>query len=118
MKTRVAFQPVLGLGVLVGGVVAGDQMKVEGLGRVAIDGPQKAHELLMTMARHAFADDLAGCDIERGKQRRRAVVACSRGSSCRRGPSSAAIPAACDRAAGFGSSASTDSISALSSGSR
>ena len=54
---RVAFQPFLDLGMLVCGTVVGHQIKVEGLGRIAIDGPQKAQELLVTMAWHAFAND-------------------------------------------------------------
>ena len=74
MKARMAFQPCFDLGMLVGGVVVDHQMEVEGSGRVAVDAPQEAQEFLVTMARHALADDLAGGDIERGKQRRCAVA--------------------------------------------
>ena len=59
--------------MLVGGVVVGDQMQVETLGRAAVDEPQEFEPFLVTVALHAFADHFAGGDVKGGKQRRRPV---------------------------------------------
>ncbi len=69
-----AAQPFDHLGVLVGGVVVEDG--VDGLaGRdLALDGVQEADELLMAVALHAAADDLALKHIEGGEQGGRAVA--------------------------------------------
>ena len=73
------------------GVVVDDAgMEVEVLGRIAIDGAQEAHELLMTMAIHARGDDRAAGNVERGEQRRRAVSTWNHGSRFRLGPFSRA----------------------------
>ena len=68
-----ALEPSLNLGVFMGRVVVDDEMEIERFGDVVVDGAQKAQELLMTMAAHAFADDLAGGDVERREQGRRSV---------------------------------------------
>ena len=70
MKTRMAFEPSLDLGVLVGGVVVGDQVQGEAAWGGALDGTQKFEPLLMAMPLHALSDDLAGGDVEGGEQRR------------------------------------------------
>jgi hypothetical protein len=44
---------------LVGVGVIGDQVQVEGGGRLVIDRPQEADELPAALARQAFPDDLA-----------------------------------------------------------
>ncbi len=46
---------------------------------------READELLMPVALHAAADDLAFKHVESGEQRGGARDACSRGSSCRAG---------------------------------
>ena len=68
MEARMALQPGLDLGMLVGGVVVGDQVHVEVLRRLGIDPAQELEPFLMAMARHALADHLAGGDVERGEQ--------------------------------------------------
>jgi ABC-type sugar transport system ATPase subunit len=69
MKAFVARQPRLDLGMFVGGVIIADEMQIEILRRVAVDGAQEAQESLMPMPVHAFADDLAAGHVERGEQR-------------------------------------------------
>jgi hypothetical protein len=54
-------------------VIVSDEMEIEVLWRVAIDGAQEAQELLMTMPVHALADDVSARHVERGEQCRRAV---------------------------------------------
>ncbi len=61
-------EPSPDLLVLVGGVVVQDQMNLQFLGHLTVDGSQKSQELLVTVARQALADHLAGKDVERGKQ--------------------------------------------------
>ena len=73
VEARASLEPGFDLGVLMGGVIVDDQMQIEVLGRVAVDCAQETEELLMAMARHAFADDPAGGDVERGEQGRRPV---------------------------------------------
>ena len=70
---RMTPQPFDHLGVLVSGVV------VEGVDRLAgrdlaLDGVQKPDELLMPVALHATADDLALQHVEGGEQGGRAVA--------------------------------------------
>ena len=74
VKAGVALEPGPDLGVLVGRVVVDDQMQIEQFRGVAVDGAQKAQKLLMAMAAHAFADHLAGGDVERGEQGRRPMA--------------------------------------------
>ena len=58
--------------MLMRGVIVDDQMHFA-LGRgLAVDGVEKADELLMPVAAHALADDLAVEDVERGEQSGRA----------------------------------------------
>lgn len=59
---------------LVRGVVVHHEMNVEVAWHDAIDLAQEAQELFGAMARIALADDLARGDVERGKQRCRAVA--------------------------------------------
>jgi hypothetical protein len=44
-------------------------VEIELLGRLPVDGPQEAEELVMAVALHALSDHRTGGDIERGKQR-------------------------------------------------
>ena len=74
MEAWVAFEPCLDLGMLVGGVVVHHGMQIEGFRCLGIDGAQKAQELLMAVAIHALANDLAGGDVERGEQGRRTMA--------------------------------------------
>src|SRR5258708_22712052 len=59
---------------LVGGVIVHDEMDVEAAWHCRLDLVQELAELSGTMAPVALADDLAGCDVEGGKQRGRAVA--------------------------------------------
>src|SRR5579862_625726 len=63
-----AREPFQDLGVLVGGVVVDDDMDGPFGWRSGIDDVEEADELLMAMALHALADDLAFEDIESGEQ--------------------------------------------------
>jgi len=59
VKTRMATQPTLDAGVLVGSVVVHDQVHVQFARRLLVDALQEADELLMPVLRHAVADDRA-----------------------------------------------------------
>src|SRR5260370_7956741 len=74
MKTRMPLKPRLDLGVLVCGVVVGNQVHIKPLGRGTIDCTQKFKPFLVAMSLHALADDAAGSDIEGGKQCRCSVA--------------------------------------------
>ena len=56
-----------------GGVVVEDRVDRLAGGNLALDGVEKADELLMPMALHVAADHCAVEDVHRGEQRRRAV---------------------------------------------
>src|SRR5512139_253114 len=67
VKTRMADEPGLHLGMLVGRVVVHDEVQVEGRRNVGIEVLQKAEELLMAMARLALPEDVARENVQRGK---------------------------------------------------
>jgi hypothetical protein len=69
-----AGEPVLDLRMLVGGVVVDDDMDDLAGGDLGFDGVEKADELLMPMALHAAADDLAFEHVEGGEEGRGAVA--------------------------------------------
>ncbi|EFW80709.1 hypothetical protein ALP26_00340 [Pseudomonas savastanoi pv. glycinea] len=56
MKTWMIRQPSLHCGMLVGGVVIGDQMELEVLGRFFIDLLEKRQSLLMLLLTQALSD--------------------------------------------------------------
>src|SRR5512133_2086930 len=72
-EARVALQPRLGLRVFVRGVVVEDDVHDLADRHGGLDAVQKPDELLIAVARHAAADDLALEYVERGEDRRRAV---------------------------------------------
>ena len=74
MEPLVPLQPRLHLGVLVRGIAVGDQVHVEVLWRLGIDPAEELEPLLVAMALHALADDLAGSHVEGGKQSGGAVL--------------------------------------------
>ena len=67
-KPPMFFEPLHDVGMLVGGIVVDDDMDRLFLGYSGLDDVQKADELLMAMALHALADNLALKDIERREQ--------------------------------------------------
>jgi len=67
VKAGVLGQPCLNVAMLVGGVVVEDEVEIEFLGRLPVDGPQEAQELVMAAALHALSDHRTSGDIERGK---------------------------------------------------
>jgi len=67
-------QPGFHYRMVVGGVVVENEMKVDGLGRVAIDCTKKPEEFLVTMTRQALPDDAPIQGVERSEQRRRPVA--------------------------------------------
>jgi hypothetical protein len=73
MKALVPAEPGANLGMLVRGIVVDDQMHLPSGRGFAVDLVEEADELLMPVAAHALADDLAVEQVERGEQRRRAV---------------------------------------------
>ena len=75
MEARMPFEPRLDHVVLVRGVVVGDQMQAQRLGRIAVDGAEEFAPFLVTVSLHALPDHLCGGDVEGGEQRRR--VMCS-----------------------------------------
>jgi len=67
-EARVPIQPTADLGVLVGGVVVEDEVDYLARRNGRLDGVEETDELLMPMALHAFADDLALQHVEGGEQ--------------------------------------------------
>ena len=63
-----ALEPGQDLGVFVGGIVVKDDMDHLARRHLALDGIEKANELLMAMLLHALPHHLAIEDIERGEQ--------------------------------------------------
>ena len=102
MEERMPSEPSFDRRCLVRAVVVHHQMHVQ-LGRhISLDGAKELQEFAAAMAPIQLADHLAGGDVQRRKQRRRAVahvVVSSRGCL---GP--AAEWAACGPAPGSGSS--------------
>ena len=73
MKALVPFEPGANLGMLMRGVIVDDQVHLAPDRGFAVDLVEEADELLMPVAAHALADDLAVEDVERGEQSGRAV---------------------------------------------
>ena len=67
-EARVLGQPLLDVGMLVGGVVVHDQVQLQVLGRLALDQAQEFEPLLMPVPILAHRDHGAVQCIERGKQ--------------------------------------------------
>ena len=67
-------QPLLHNGMLVRGVVVGDQVQRLALGRLTVDLAQELQPLDVRVSLLALADDLTVQHIERRKQRRGAVT--------------------------------------------
>jgi transposase len=67
-------EPGFDRGRLVGGVVVDDEVDVESGRHGRIDGVEEASELAGAMSSVAAAEHVAGGDIKRGEQRRRAVA--------------------------------------------
>jgi len=68
MEAGMLRQPVLHVGVLVGGVVVDHQVQIEIGGGLPIDDAEEPDELLMAMALRAAADHGAVQHVEGGKQ--------------------------------------------------
>ena len=68
VEARMPLEPGLDLGVFVRGVVVRDQVQLEFGGSLLVDQREELDPLLMAMLRLAGADDLTGCDIDRGEQ--------------------------------------------------
>ena len=67
-------QPAFHDRCFVGSVVVEDQRQIEMGGGLAINFFEEGQELVCSMAGQTFADDFAGRDVERGKERRGAVA--------------------------------------------
>ena len=74
VETWMPLKPSLHLGVLVGGVIVSDEVQIQPLWAVAVDGAQKFKPFLVAVALHALPNNPAGGDIEGGKQRRRSIA--------------------------------------------
>jgi len=73
METGLFRQPVLNQLRLVGSVVVHDEVNVQFVGHVLLDGVEEAAELFGAMALLVLAYDLASLGVQRGKQAGRAV---------------------------------------------
>src|SRR5713101_5613436 len=74
VETWMPLKPSLHLGVLVCGIVVGDQVQVQPLWGVVVDSAQEFKPFLVAVALHALPNNAAGGDIEGGKQRRRSIA--------------------------------------------
>ena len=74
MESRVACEPGLDRGRLVGGVVVHHEMDIELRWQVGVDRAQELQELAATVSAVKLSDDLAGGDVQRRKERRRAMA--------------------------------------------
>ena len=74
MESRISFQPGFDTRMLVGRVVVGDDVQIQSRRSLDIDLFEEANELLVPMARHAFADHLAIQHAQGREQGRRAVA--------------------------------------------
>ena len=72
-EARVSVEPLPHFRMLVGGVVVEDHVHDFSVRHLRLDGVEEADKLLVTMALHAAANDLAFKDIESGEQRRCAM---------------------------------------------
>ena len=68
VEARMPGQPRLDLGMLVGGVVVGDQMDIEVRCDLPVDPVEESDELLVPVLLHALADHPAVEHVERGEQ--------------------------------------------------
>ena len=73
VKAGVPVQPSGNRGMLMSGVIVGDNVDVEITWSLFIDGFEKSEPLLMPVARRQTGDQLALEIIERGKQGQRAM---------------------------------------------
>ena len=73
VEAGMAVEPSTDRGMLMGGVIVGDDVDVETGRGLVIDGFEKGEPLLMAMARRQAGDQLALEIIERGKQGQGAV---------------------------------------------
>src|SRR5690606_15079490 len=67
MKARVATQPTLDLGVLMGCVVVNNQMEIELFGRRPVNCPQESKPFIVTVPWHHLGDDMPLRDIQSSK---------------------------------------------------
>jgi hypothetical protein len=74
LEPGVLFQPSLHLGRLVGGVVIENQVDAARFLHGSVDAAQEAKELPGTVAWHALPDDQARFDVQRSKERGRAMA--------------------------------------------
>ena len=74
VEARMAVEPLTHLWMLVGGVVVEDHVDDLSGRHLRFDGVEEADELLVTMALHISADDLAVEHVERGEQCRCAMA--------------------------------------------
>src|SRR5262249_52595834 len=73
-EAGMAAEPGLDLRMVVGGVVVDDDVDDLARRHLCLDGVEEADELLMAVALHTAADDLALEHVESGEERRRAVA--------------------------------------------
>ena len=67
MEPGMAFEPFLNMLMLVRPVIVDDKMQVHIRRRLDVDKLQKTNELLMSVSRHAIADDSAIEHVQCGK---------------------------------------------------
>ena len=74
MEARTTREPAPDLDVFVSPVVIDNKVDIQVFGHAGFDVAQKTQELLMPMSQLALSEDLAVGDVERRKQRGRAVA--------------------------------------------
>ena len=74
MKPLVPLQPSIDVGVLVRAVVIQDQMHLQALGDLVVDGVEERQELVVAVPRQALTDHRAGEHVQGGEQRGGAVA--------------------------------------------
>src|SRR5665811_901601 len=83
MKARVSGEPSAYRRGFVRAVIVHDQMDVQFGGSLVFQGSQKLQKLRASVAPMKLADDCAGGNVQRGKQRRRAMAKVIMGASFR-----------------------------------
>ena len=81
VETWMPLKPSLHLGVLVGGVIVSDEVQIQPLWAVAVDGAQKFKPFLVAVALHALPNNPAGGDIEAGVSPSPSAACCASASS-------------------------------------
>ena len=104
VEPRMPLEPPLHLGVLVGGIIVGDEMQGLVLWRLVINQPQELQPFRVAMVRETRGDDFPFSDIQGRKQGGGAMPLIIMRHPSHSGPSSAGARVACDQGLEFDTS--------------